>query len=197
MGADLIMAALVIDKDEEPDFGAGHAWIDALTVEQLDEIYEHREEDYFDEADEEYVDDDGALTEKAYDELRKRGHAAVDKLVKMLDPDNYYRDVTSIEVRGARVILSGGMSWGDSPTESSEDIWGAGQFFVEGGSLLEAMGFEFSGQEVRAVPFSALLVLMRMAADTSGQPLSHNEKKFLRNTAEKFGVTEDHGVVIA
>lgn len=41
-----------------------------------------------------------------------------------------------------------------------------------------------------------LVLLLRMAADTSGEPLSINEQGFLRQVAHQQGITREDGVPV-
>lgn len=104
MGADLFIAALVIDQAREPDFAAAKALIERLgreDVELPDEFYEHDLETA------EGIAGVRCLTAEALDDLECG-------LVS--------REVEWIDVRGARVFITGGMSWGDSPTQLFETI---------------------------------------------------------------------------
>jgi hypothetical protein len=120
MGADLLIVSLVIDKAREPDFDAGHEAIENLAsidVEAPDEFFEYD------------CDNDEGMTE-----IRRQLADALEELRCGL----VSREVEWIELRGARVYVTGGMSWGDTPTHLFETI--VRLRAVRG--VLTAVGFE-------------------------------------------------------
>lgn len=144
MGADLIVSALVIDKDRKPDFEAGRAFIQSVPTGPLEEAYVNiHGEPPFDDDDEEppAADDDGftVWSSTMHAQARKYFTDAVTELERWFDPTEYGpRDVTTIFVRGAWVYVSGGLSWGDSPGEGYDTI----NSVMELDGLQEALGFE-------------------------------------------------------
>ncbi len=121
MGADLILAALVIDNQREPDFKAGHRAIERLTAKDL-------------EVPDEFIDEDPE-TPEGLGRIRAVLAADLDELQCSLDES---REVDLIDVRGATVYLTGGMSYGDSPTDLFETI----TRLRAAKGVLRAVGFE-------------------------------------------------------
>lgn len=146
MGADLLISCLVIDKEKEPDFEAGRKWIETALVEDLDAAYQDRHGEMCDKAvqsdwdgdDYHFVTEDGEYTEAGEAELRKYYYDLLDRLDKEVINPEYSRGMALFEIRGAHVYLSGGMSYGDSPTEEADLMYELG-YLPE---LLTAMGFE-------------------------------------------------------
>lgn len=103
MGADLILAWLVIDKSRKPDFAAGHAAIERLGADQVD-VYEEFDED--------------ADSEQGMAAIRRSLTEALSELECGLGS----REVEWIDLRGAFVYVTGGMSYGDAPTSLFETI---------------------------------------------------------------------------
>jgi hypothetical protein len=152
MGADLLVTWLVIDKTKEPDIEAGREAVRNLPVEKLNEAYEEiegsdiaswedpdNEKGYLDPMS---IDDDdldsGELTEVGREALKAWALKIVDRFEDEVIGGG--RDMVLFPVRGAHIYLSGGMSWGDSPTDAFNLI---GAMFTLGQPVLEAMGFEF------------------------------------------------------
>lgn len=100
MGADLLLTALVIETGRAPDFDAARIAIEAVTSAQIEVPDEFWDED---------PDSDVGL-EAIRHELRN----SLDDLEAALQQS---RELASLELRGATVYLTGGMSWGDAPTE--------------------------------------------------------------------------------
>lgn len=142
MGADLLVTWLVIDKDKTPDIEAGREAVRNLPIEKLSEAYEEIEgsDIGWEDPDNEkgFVDENDEWTPVAHEALKKWALAVVDRFENEVIAGG--RDMVAFPVRGARVYLSGGMSWGDSPTDAFNII---GAMFTLGQSVLEAMGFEF------------------------------------------------------
>lgn len=147
MGADLLLAMLVIDKEKEPDYEAGKTFLRTLPIEDIDNAYQSRHGDMRDPAiqdqgwegdDFHFVTEDGEYTEAGREELRKYAIGLIDRLRDEVISPEYSRGMNLFEVRGAHVYLSGGMSWGDMPTEEADLIYEVGEY----PGLLEAMGFE-------------------------------------------------------
>ena len=121
MGADLLIASLVVERDRSLDFEAGRAAIDRLTPEDIFEP-----DLYFDE---------DPQTGAGLGAIRERLRAELDELKLGL---SHSREIGWIEVRGALVYLTGGLSYGDSPTELFETI----DRLRAASGVLAAVGFE-------------------------------------------------------
>lgn len=105
MGADMLITALVIEQGSRPDFEAARAAIDALSPAQVefpDEFWDHDVE-----------------TDEGLDAIR---HELRDSLAEVKAALKWSRELTSLELRGATVYLTGGLSNGDAPTELFEAI---------------------------------------------------------------------------
>ncbi len=121
MGADLIIAALVIDNQGEPDFKAGHRTIERLGANDIDVL-------------DEFADDD-PKTPEGLERIRAALGEDLDELRWSLDES---REVDWIDVRGATVYLTGGISYGDSPTDLFKTI----SRLRAAKGVLRAVGFE-------------------------------------------------------
>jgi len=121
MGADLLIASLVVERDRSLDFEAGRAAIDRLTPEDILEP-----DLYFDE---------DPQTGAGLGAIRERLRAELDELRLGL---SHSREIDRLEVRGALVYVTGGMSYGDSPTELFATI----DRLRAASGVLAAVGFE-------------------------------------------------------
>jgi hypothetical protein len=112
MGADLIVAGVVIPKGKEPDWETAAGWVEALDAEDLSTIAGNLgwEGAFVDEDDRELA---AQQTRTDLLEVLARFREAV---------EGGLRDVAEFELLGHRVIFSGGMSTGDSPTDSCDAI---------------------------------------------------------------------------
>jgi hypothetical protein len=93
MGADLILAMLVQPADVVLNAESAHEAVDAMGDDQIEQVAEGNCLDH--------------------DEVKLRLHEALDYLFA---PQGH-RDLTMIDVPGYQLLVSGGMSWGDDPTE--------------------------------------------------------------------------------
>jgi hypothetical protein len=103
MGADLLITALVIDDGRAPDFAAAHAAVGSLCPEQVefpDEFWDHDPE-----------------TNAGLGAIRRQLHESLSELEAALAQ---CRELASLQLRGATVYLTGGLSTGDAPTELFE-----------------------------------------------------------------------------
>jgi hypothetical protein len=105
MGADFLITALVIDRGRAPDFDAARAAIEAVTSAQIEEP-------------EEFWDHDPA-TDAGLAEIRSRLRESLSDLEAALQRS---RELASLELRGATVHLTGGLSTGEAPTELFESF---------------------------------------------------------------------------
>jgi hypothetical protein len=106
MGADLILASLAIRSEREPDWQGGYAWIRDTPAAELREAADHSYENSVGEP----------LDELTAHELRSWLRGRLDEVRAAIE--NGYRDVDWLSVDGYRLYVTGGMSWGDNPTES-------------------------------------------------------------------------------
>lgn len=120
MGADLIIASLIVDADANLDFDAGFAAIARLQPADVEDA------DYFD------VEPAEAAGMR---EIRRVLAHELDDLRRGLADS---REVEWIEVRGAVVYLTGGMSYGDVSTE----LMGTIDRLRAVRGVLAAVGFE-------------------------------------------------------
>lgn len=125
MSMDFVAAWLTIDATAEPDWGAALAKVDTLTAKELsaglDDCYGGGSDDVA--------------------EMRQEVRDIVTSLQALLDNDDV--DLT-LEVRGARVHLGGGQSWGDDPSKACTTISNALNF----PTVLRAAGFDMGPDEV-------------------------------------------------
>ena len=139
MGADLVLASVVVKTDENLPWNdrelAMKKAVKELpakkTIEWATDFAEYQclEDDF---------GEDGTLSE---DDARRLLECIVDEFFRGVDSrfGGSARDITHVEVGDRRVILSGGMSWGDPPTESFDCINNVDWLPPE---VLEAGGFE-------------------------------------------------------
>jgi hypothetical protein len=99
MGADMLIASLVLPKRVLPDFAAAHRRIESLGVADIEDS-------------EEFCDLPDPRSAEGMRALREDLHRCLTELEEAL----VGREFTWTEVRGAQVYLTGGPSWGDSPT---------------------------------------------------------------------------------
>jgi|GEM_PF-1963298 len=126
MSADLLLAVLAIDEMQAPDFAAAHRAVEA--IESVDVL----EPDFFDEVDPDEPEGLRAVRHRLHLDLRELQASLMS-----------WRDVAEFPLRGALVYNSGGMSYGDSPTETFSLITRLRA--VKG--VLAAAGFEELGAE--------------------------------------------------
>lgn len=122
MGADLLIRAIALPFDVEPDWHAArkHIWA-CDNVESLDP------DQYFDE---------GA----SLDDVQKELIDALNELIPVLDGSGWARDIDCLPFCGHWLWITGGMSWGDSPTDTYDFIRQA-----ETCGALSAAGFDPPG----------------------------------------------------
>lgn len=110
MGADMLVAVAVLEAGEEPDFDAARRYIDKLSEERLCEA-----------AGEEVVEDVPYVGGRSLPEVRAALHEALAVFERAVT--GYHREITELWPRNGDVIyLTGGLSWGDAPTELYEQI---------------------------------------------------------------------------
>ena len=97
MGADLILAATQVPKDAEEAIRR----IDRLNSEEI-----------------EYIRDYGGLWDFTDEEVREALNSAASDI--LAGPE--YRDLAVMTFGGKEYFISGGMSWGDDPTDSFRPV---------------------------------------------------------------------------
>lgn len=131
MGADLLITALIIKTGRTPDFDAAHKTIDSLDsghVEIPDEFWEHDPE-----------------TDDGIDAIRAQLREALNELEAALQCS---RELGWLQVRGADVYVTGGLSSGDPPTQLFETF----SRLLAVPTVLSAAGFEVEMQTRSDVP---------------------------------------------
>lgn len=112
MGADLIVAFVSLDRKKTPKWGKGFAFIDKLAKKPMkDWPAEYRERMACDDPD--FCDGNPGTH---IEDLKKR-------LTNLKQAwEGGFRDTVLFDVGGKTVLLTGGMSWGDTPGETFDDI---------------------------------------------------------------------------
>ena len=135
MGADMLLTYLAHRADRRPNFDAGRDLVDRLTPADLDG---HDWSEFLTWHDD-LVGFDGR---PRIDDLQRIYREAIDALEQALSSS---REVSARLICGWWLYFTGGMSWGDSPTDAYEAItwWDE---YNEGGPfaprILAAIGFE-------------------------------------------------------
>jgi len=120
MSADLLITALVVDEDRELDYEAADRAISALDGTDV------LEPDWFDDDPEE---------PEGLERIRASLRADLRSLREAIEG---YFEIAAMKVRGATLYLTGGMSWGDGPTE----VWDVIARLRSVRGVLTAAGFE-------------------------------------------------------
>lgn len=133
MGADFLLAALVIDTKKTPDWVAARTAVEAMTLQELVDVQQGvTGSDEFCELDDpEYNDEEKA---KDLASLREKMLGVVTYCAEAVAGQN--RLCSHIQVRGANVYIVGAPSWGDAPEGTEEFL-----LFLESPAY-EAAGFE-------------------------------------------------------
>jgi len=127
MGADMCLGICEEPRDWERAKEVIEYRLENISSEVVNDIVDHylcsELEDAVSEKEQALSEDDlyeiNDLSNKVSQELgRKRIREALDEIFG----DGYRRDVASIMLKDTYYIVSGGMSWGDSPTEAMADI---------------------------------------------------------------------------
>jgi hypothetical protein len=106
MGAEMILSVLWVSKKKKPDFKKGEALIQKLAMTPAEEWPEE-------------------FTERFNGDIMIG--PMVDQLGRSLKEveqawSGRHREATFMEMCGRRILVTGGLSWGDSPTELMRDI---------------------------------------------------------------------------
>ncbi len=129
MGADLLMAVLTLENDgRDPDFGAAHEELKRITLRRIKDSNISLEDAYPDcPLSEAKMRFEAGDIEGAEVEVDDGGIFSCDKIIRYLDTlEEAYaggaRDSMFITIGHLRVFITGGMSWGDSPSDTFEAI---------------------------------------------------------------------------
>lgn len=110
MGADMILSCIAIPKTNEPKlkelFAKIHQNVDNMTEQDVKAYLMNEQRD------------DGFMEEMTFEQYKEELHNIVSAVEQDLDA----RDVTAIEHQGDILYITGGLSWGDAPTDSMEDF---------------------------------------------------------------------------
>lgn len=106
MGADMILSAVSISKKKKPDFKKGEALIKKLAMTPVEKWPKEFMERYSDET------DIGPMVTTLRESLSELERAW----------SGHHREAAWMHVCGRKLIVTGGLSWGDSPTELMNDI---------------------------------------------------------------------------
>jgi hypothetical protein len=141
MGAHLLLTCAVIDDDKTPDWEAARQCINDLTVDQFQDntmLLDQFDPDllaYHEDA----GSDEGSCEKLNAEPLRDRLRADVREFREAIDGDR--TDIDYLIVRDAKVWVTGGLSWGDQPSELCSPMH---RLHLAG--VLAAAGFD-AGQE--------------------------------------------------
>jgi hypothetical protein len=136
MGANMLTATIAVpaDREEPPAFEHGRRMIKEVTdvglfvfddpESQLEELIDGFDPDV-------HLDADGSPTLEV---AQKASLKIIDALEKALDSS----EASTITVAGYLMHVSGGLSWGDAPTEAADAIWNAYHLPEK---VLRVMGF--------------------------------------------------------
>jgi hypothetical protein len=111
MGADLLLA-YVWTRSEELDWEAGDGEIDLVRSDDIPDLNTYGSEDNQELDDEEFIE------KVVHPEL----HAKLARIREAWDNPYDHREVCFDNLGPLSVLATGGMSWGDSPTELFDDI---------------------------------------------------------------------------
>lgn len=130
MSACMLTAALVVPAGmgESLDFDAGRTVLETIEDPTL---FTFEDSDVGLDDDAEVIDENGQVNLVV---AKQVGRAIIDQLAEAL----YSQETNLLHIGQYDVFISGGLSWGDGPTEAAERIWNAHTLPT---SVLTAMGF--------------------------------------------------------
>lgn len=136
MSASMLTATIAVPADREKPiaFERGRRMIEKITDADAFEFDDPESQlvELIDDFDPDvHLDADG---EPTLEIAKQAGRKIVDALEEALDS----RETASIDVAGYRLYISGGLSWGDVPTDAADAIWNA---YHIPAAVLRAMGF--------------------------------------------------------
>jgi hypothetical protein len=75
----------------------------------------------------EYIHQGDSTDEEVLEEVQDILLGAVNTVfVEFFHQEGMHREMDVLEIRGHKYIFTGGMSWGDGPTDVYDDVWRAG-----------------------------------------------------------------------
>jgi len=116
MGADFICWILEMDKGKEPDWEKGREYLENLK--ELPQMFKNNQNPRY-----------------PLDILKREAGKLLAKLKEYWDGEGS-REVTIVELKYTKVLITGGMSWGDPPT----DAFGELEYLHDTG-VLKVIGF--------------------------------------------------------
>lgn len=136
MGADLLLMCAVIDADRSPDWAAAERHVESMAIEAFEENSDLLERFAPEIVECEALTDDDEVPQGLEPEpLRRQLHKDLAEFRVGVAGER--RDIDYLEVRGARVYITGGSSYGDTPT----DIWEP-MARLDSAGALAAAGFD-------------------------------------------------------
>ncbi len=126
MGASLLLTFLQLPDQGNPDYAAGHAAIERLTSDGIDldwNLGQSVEWELADTKRPEGAPDDWPTEEDLLAVVKRRLHQRVDELraaygaADTRAAEQPSHDYVVLELFGHRLLVTGGSSWGDSPTD--------------------------------------------------------------------------------
>ncbi len=139
MGHSLVLTYLQVPAGGDPDYPAGHAAVDRLTVADLDtadSIIDAVEEELTAGPPPANASDEWPTQQDLLVGVQRRLHRRIDELRAGYTDEEAWRDMAVLGLFGRRVLFTGGLTWGDPPTELFEAIEELSEFPV----VLHAMG---------------------------------------------------------
>lgn len=136
MSADMLTATIAVPADREPpiDFDRGRGLLEQIHDVSLFGFDDPQSqiEGLIDDFDPDtHLDENGSLVLEV---AVQAGRRIIDVLEETLGSS----ETTEITVAGYRILISGGLSWGEAPTDAAEAIWNA---YLLPETVLLAMGF--------------------------------------------------------
>jgi hypothetical protein len=120
MGQSLLVTYLHLPDKGDPDYAAGHAAVDQLTLDRVDATWNLGQAVSADLETSEPAagtPDDWPNEQDFLVALKRRLHRRIDELRLAYADRETSRDWVVLPMFGHRLLLTGGFSWGDSPTE--------------------------------------------------------------------------------
>ena len=120
MGQSLLVAYLQLPDRTDPDYAVGHAAVDQLTMDRVDvscNLGQAVSADLEDTEPPVGAPDDWPTEQDFLIAVKRRLHRRIDELRLAYADRETSRDWVVLALFGHRLLLTGGSSWGDSPSE--------------------------------------------------------------------------------